>query len=274
LSRKKPPVAEFKSRTYIAIMSCDIVALRAFYASAVGKLVERSLGQALQKFVKPFVGQRVLGFGYPTPWLDVIGVEAERTLAFMPAGQGAYPWPVKEPTRTALVFEEDLPLPDAAVDTVLMVHALEHAQSPRDTLAEFWRVLSPNGRLIIVVPSRRGLWARFEHTPFGTGRPYSMGQMKALLRDAGFSVEETGEALHSPPFKRRAFMKFWTPFETTGQKLWPVFAGVLIIEARKRVFQGIAVTPKKSRRVFVPVLAPQGYGRGEVNHAALDSFQT
>ena len=242
-------------------MSCDIVALRAFYASAVGKLVERSLGQALQKFVKPFVGQRVLGFGYPTPWLDMIGVEADRTLAFMPAGQGAYPWPVKEPTRTALVFEEDLPLPDAAVDTVLMVHALEHAQSPRDTLAEFWRVLAPNGRLIIVVPSRRGLWARFEHTPFGTGRPYSMGQMKALLRDAGFSVEETSEALHSPPFKRKAFMKFWTPFETTGQKLWPVFAGVLIIEARKRVFQGISVTPKKSRRVFQPVLAPQGFGR-------------
>ncbi|MGL4404572.1 MAG: class I SAM-dependent methyltransferase, partial [Notoacmeibacter sp.] len=175
----------------------------------------------------------------------------------------AYPWPVKEPTRTALVFEEDLPLPDAAVDTVLMVHALEHAQSPGDTLAEFWRVLAPNGRLILVVPSRRGLWARFEHTPFGTGQPYSMGQLKALLREAGFSVEETGEALYSPPFKRRAFMKLWTAFETAGESLWPVFAGVLVIEARKRVFQGITVTSKKSRRVFSPVLAPQGFRRDQ-----------
>jgi SAM-dependent methyltransferase len=257
-------IAEMSLASYINHMSCDIVALRAFYGSAAGRLAEKSLGQALQKFVRPFVGQRVLGFGYATPWLDVMGAQAERTLAFMPAGQGAYPWPVKEPTRTALVFEEDLPLPDAAVDTVLMVHALEHAQSPRDTLAEFWRVLAPNGRLIIVVPSRRGLWARFEHTPFGTGQPYSMGQMKALLRDAGFSIEDTGEALHSPPFKRKAFMKFWTAFESAGQKLWPMFAGVLIIEARKRVFQGIAVTPKKSRRVFVPVLAPQGYGREDM----------
>ncbi|MBP0587884.1 class I SAM-dependent methyltransferase, partial [Mycobacterium tuberculosis] len=82
-------------------------------------------------------------------------------------GQGAASWPPAEASSTALVFEEDLPLPDSAVDRILMVHALEHAEDPRETLKEMWRALAPNGRLVIVVPNRRGLWARFEHTPLG-----------------------------------------------------------------------------------------------------------
>jgi SAM-dependent methyltransferase len=241
-------------------MSVDIVALRAYYGSPEGQLTERALAASLAPFAKPHRADRVLGFGYATPWLAGFGQGAERTLNFMPAAQGAYPWPVKENPRTALVFEEDLPLPDSAVDTILMVHALEHAQSPRDTLAEFWRVLAPNGRLVIIVPNRRGLWARFEHTPFGTGRPYSMGQMRALLRDTNFSVEDTGQALHCPPFRRRSALGLWGAVERLGAKAWPMFAGVLIIEARKRVFQGLPVKEKRSRRVFAPVLAPQTAG--------------
>jgi SAM-dependent methyltransferase len=238
-------------------MHCDIVALRSYYASSGGKLAERMIGLALAAFVKPYPNERILGFGYAIPWLDRMGGAAERTLAFMPAGQGAHPWPKGQPSKTALVFEEDLPLPDSSIDTVLMVHALEHAQSPHDTLAEFWRVLAPNGRLILIVPSRRGLWARFEHTPFGTGRPYTQMQVKALLRDANFSVEQTGEALFHPPFKRRAFLNLHQPFDRIG-RFFPMFAGVLLIEARKHVFQGLPVKAKRSRRVFAPVLAPQG----------------
>ncbi|MCU0831322.1 MAG: class I SAM-dependent methyltransferase [Rhizobiaceae bacterium] len=247
-------------------MHCDIVALRTYYASTAGRLAERAIGEALAARVKPYPNERILGFGYALPWLEQLGRSAERMIAFMPAGQGAQQWPKGGPSATALVFEEDLPLPDSAVDTILMAHALEHAQSPRDTLAEFWRVLAPNGRLVIIVPNRRGLWARFDHTPFGTGRPYTAGQVCALLREANFSVDQVGEALHYPPFRRRALFRLQPAFEAAGRRFWPIFAGVHIIEARKHVFQGLPVAAKKSRRVFAPVLAPQAVrmrGRAE-----------
>ncbi len=61
----------------------------------------------------------------------------------MPAGQGAVNWPVPGLSAAALVFDEELPLPDAAIDRVLMVHSLEFAESPRETLKELWRVLAP-----------------------------------------------------------------------------------------------------------------------------------
>ena len=37
-----------------------------------------------------------------------------------------------------------------------------------------------------------------------------------------------------------------------------MFSGVIIVEAQKRLYQGLPVAARASRRVFVPVIAPQG----------------
>ena len=64
-----------------------------------------------------------------------------------------------------------------------------------------WRVLSPSGRLLIVTPNRRGLWARFDSTPFGHGRPYSRGQLTQLMRESQFTPTYWGRTLYTPPFE-------------------------------------------------------------------------
>ncbi len=176
----------------------------------------------------------------------------------MPAGQGAVNWPVADLSSTALVFDEELPLPDSSIDRVLMVHSLEFAESPRETMKEIWRVLAPGGRLIIVVPNRRGVWAQMEHTPFGSGRPYSRGQLTALLRETNFTPGATSEALFFPPSKRKLALRLRHGLERFGRSLWPAFSGVIIVEAQKRLYQGLPVAARASRRVFVPVLAPRG----------------
>ena len=40
--------------------------------------------------------------------------------------------------------------------------------------------------------------------------------------------------------------------------MWPIFSGAIVVEAQKRVYQGLPVAKRASRRVFVPVLSPQG----------------
>lgn len=242
-------------------MNHDIVGLRAFYATLLGRLTERAIGSALARLWQPIPGERLVGLGYALPWLEHFGSRAERVFAFMPAMQGAIRWPHEGPCATVLVFEEELPLPDSSVDRVLLVHALEHAEAPGETLKELWRVLAPNGRLVIVVPNRRGLWARFEHTPFGTGRPFSAGQIATLLRETNFTLNVSEEALFFPPSKRRWSLRFHGAWERIGKKLWPIFCGVLVVEAQKRLYQGLPVAKRASRRVFVPVLAPQGAAR-------------
>ena len=81
--------------------------------------------------------------------------EVERTFAFMPAAQGVVKWPSAAPSLTSLVHETLLPLPDASVDRVLAVHALEMTVHGPDLLREVWRVLASGGKLLLVVPNRR-----------------------------------------------------------------------------------------------------------------------
>src|ERR1041384_2631891 len=108
-------------------MNSDIVDLRSFYATILGRLAERSISMAVSAVWANLPNERLVGLGYAVPWLDRFGTDAERVFAFMPATQGAVRWPREGPSATALIFDEDLPLVDAAVDRVLVVHALEHA---------------------------------------------------------------------------------------------------------------------------------------------------
>lgn len=241
-------------------MNTDIVVLRSFYASVLGRLAERSITESIGQVWSKSPGERVVGLGYPLPWLEPFTGDAERVLALMPATQGAVRWPSEGPSRTALVFDEELPLVDSSVDRIVLAHSLEHSENPRETLNELWRVLSPSGRLIIIAPNRRGMWARFEHTPFGTGRPFSPGQLDALLREAHFTPSAWSEALHFPPSKRRWLLQFHRLLERSGRRFWPIFAGVIVVEAQKRLFQASPAAQRASRRVFVPVLSPQGAG--------------
>ncbi|TAM97269.1 MAG: SAM-dependent methyltransferase [Rhizobiaceae bacterium] len=243
-------------------MHSDIVDLRAFYASMLGRLAERSISMALSSIWSPIPNERLVGLGYTLPWLERFGTDVERAFAFMPAAQGAVNWPPGGPSTTVLVFDEELPLMDSSIDRMLFVHSLEHAENPRETLMETWRVLAPGGRLVIVVPNRRGVWARFEHTPFGTGRPYSRGQLTALLREANFTPGAYAEALLFPPSRHRSVLQLYQGLERVGRRFWPMFAGVIIVEAQKRLYQGLPVAARASRRVFVPVLAPHGAPAG------------
>ena len=55
--------------------------------------------------------------------------------------------------------------------------------------------------------------------------------------------------------------RFHNAMERAGRSLWPIFSGVIVVEAQKRVYQGLPVAQRASRRVFIPVLSPQGATR-------------
>ena len=157
-------------------------------------------------------------------------------LALMPAAQGAIAWPKFGACQTALVEPYNWPLQPGALDRLILAHALETVERPDRLLEESWRVLAPEGRLIVLVPNRSGLWARGDGTPFGVGRPYSTGQTEDLLSAHGFSVVRTEGALYFPPSHRRFWLRVGIPVERLGRRLdWSRFAGVLFVEAIKRV---------------------------------------
>jgi SAM-dependent methyltransferase len=235
-------------------MSLDVVDLRNFYAQPLGIVARRIIGRGIRTRWNDVRGLRMVGIGYPTPYLGLFREETERCLAFMPAAQGVVKWPSARPTLTALVDEFDLPLVDAAVDRVLIVHALEMSHDVAALLREAWRVLAAGGRLLAVVPNRRGLWARLDTTPFGHGRPYSRSQVTQLLRETWFTPTGWGEALYVPPIPRGWFLRSALAWERTGATLSAPFAGVHIVEATKQVYR--AIPARRERRHLVPELEP------------------
>ncbi|MGH6816079.1 MAG: methyltransferase domain-containing protein, partial [Hyphomicrobiaceae bacterium] len=180
-------------------MHLDVADLRDFYARPLGGVVRRLLGHRIRARWRQVTGLTVIGLGFPVPFIGGFRGEALRLGAFMPAEQGAIVGPTDGPSHSVLVDEAQLPLPDNCVDRLLAVHCLEFSERGRVLLREMWRVLAPEGRLLLIVPNRRGIWARSDHTPFGHGRPFSRGQLERLLVGALFSPLDWGHALHLPP---------------------------------------------------------------------------
>jgi SAM-dependent methyltransferase len=244
-------------------MTIDVIDLRDFYSQRLGIVARRLINRGIRARWPTAEGQRVLGLGYPTPYLGLFREDSERCIAFMPAAQGVLKWPTGRPSLSSLVDELELPLPDAAIDRVLLVHALEMAHDPSALLREVWRVLAAGGRLLAVVPNRRGLWARMDTTPFGHGRPYSRTQINHLLRDTWFTPIGWSEALYVPPISRGWFLRSAVAWERTGATISAPFAGVHIIEATKQVYRAIPAPARRERRLvpaLEPVLAPSPGG--------------
>lgn len=239
-------------------MRPDVIDLRDFYLSRLGQIVRRMIRRRIREIWPNAGGFSVLGLGYATPYLRPFRDEAERVLVIMPAAQGVTQWPGDGPNQVALADETDLPLPDASVDRVLLVHALENSEEIRPMLREVWRVMASGGRMLIVVPNRRGIWARFERTPFGQGYTFSPPQLNRLLRDNLFSPLQSTAALYMPPSASRMMLRAAGAWEQLGSRWGRAFAGVLVVEAGKQVY-GVTPSPAyRGHRRARPVTVPAG----------------
>ena len=238
-------------------MTPDVNRLIGFYKSPLGKISRALVREEIIRLSGSLDQRRVLGLGFATPYLRFALARAERVLAFMPARQGSSAWPREGPSHTVLCDPLEMPLTDSAVDLIIAVHAFEHIGDAEELMREIWRIAAPNARLIIVAPRRRGLWAAADNTPFGDGYPFSRSQLEQLLRNHSFVPEAWREALYLPPVKHRLMLKFARFFERFGRLFGPMFAGVIIVSARKELFPAVPRRKRQERYVRMPSLAAQ-----------------
>lgn len=229
-------------------MRVDVLALQRFYASPLGGAVQRAASRRLQALWPTSAGLDVLGLGYAAPYLGGLRQDARRVVAMMPAEQGAEPWPGDASVSTALADEARLPFMDAVFDRVLLVHALEECNAVHAMLREVWRVMAPEGRLVVIAANRWSFWAQSDRTPFGHGRPYSRTQLAVLLSDSLFEPVASARALYAPPSTWTPFVRAADAFERVGELVWPAQGGLVLMEAVKRLY---ATTARSKGRVLL-----------------------
>jgi SAM-dependent methyltransferase len=226
-------------------MLLDAAELADFYEGPLGLLTRRIIARQLRLLWPSAKDARVLGYGFAVPYLRPFQGEAERVVALMPAQQGVVAWPPGKPL-TALGDESALPFPDAFFDRILVVHGLEGADATRPLLRQLWRVMAPEGRLLLVAPNRTSLWSQLERSPFAVGRPFSRGELDRLLQGALFESVAWDRALYLPPFRGRRLIRTGAGWDRLLRRLFPALAGVHIVEARKTFYAATPVPVAKA----------------------------
>jgi len=219
-------------------MHLDVVDLKSFYyRTKLGRTVKSTLQNWIADHWTDTEGQTVVGFGFACPFLRPFLGSARRVISLMPGQQGVMPWPQGLPNVSCLVEETQWPIAAGTADKVLVAHGLETCDSPSQLLDEIWRILAPGGTVLFIVPNRAGLWARRDRTPFGFGRPYSIGQLESQLRKHRFVPDYHTGALYPPPSHKRFWLRTFGVAERFGQRFGVgLGAGALIVEATKQIY--------------------------------------
>lgn len=230
-------------------MRTEAIEIDRFYRTPRGVAARTMVHRRLQALWPETNGLDVLGYGFAGPYLEPFRETARRAVAFMPSTQGAVAWPDRHGERCASTLGEEtrLPFAEGLFDRIIAIHALEEADDLQRLLRELWRVLAPEGRLVIVAPHRSGAWARVDTIPFGHGRPFSRVQLTRLLTGALFEPVAWARALYAPPWNLFCGPQASAILEKAGERAWPAFGGLILVEAIKHVG---AVRP---RAAAVPV---------------------
>ena len=211
--------------------------LKEFYATRRGQTARRIIRSAIRTMWPKIGGEVLLGLGFATPVLGIYREEAERVVALMPASQGVIAWPSDGKRLVGVTEDPELPLADNSVDRIILLHALELSEELHPMMGEVWRVLRPQGRLLAVVPNRRGLWAR-------------------LLRDHGFTSLQQKMALYVPPSSSRMILRTAGFWQNLGRHFARPFGGVLLIEAEKVIYAAGPLGRRARRKIISSASSP------------------
>jgi|AntRauTorcE11897_2_1112592.scaffolds.fasta_scaffold01334_10 SAM-dependent methyltransferase len=228
-----------------------------FYHHSRGRMTQRILRAIFREWWHDITGYNVLGYGYTSPFLGAFTKDDPLSLSLL-MNKRHHPraWPAIDNNHVAVCDDRHMPIETQRMERILVVHALETSEMPLHLLEEIWRSLEGNGRMILVVPNRAGIWSRAEQTPFGQGHPYSLTQLRSLLQTAGFSIERYQRALYVPPGRSRILISLAPLFEKIGRKLFPAFGGVLVVEASKQLFSTHTVRTGGPAQQKIPKAAP------------------
>ena len=242
----------------------DVQAVADFYSSRRGRVAAQQLRRHLLRIWPDLGNQTLLGLGHATPFLPLWQARARLCIDASTGGAGAarplarLPRPGTSAPARCLVQDDTLPFSDLAFDRILMTHAIENATHAAGMLRAAWHALRNDGRILIVVPNRTGLWAHSESTPFADGTPYSTGRIERLLARCLFRVERMQGGLYFPPSGLRPVLRAGSMLEAAGRYVTPRLAGVLMVEAVKDVYAALPVATTTRRVRMRPVLLPVG----------------
>lgn len=155
------------------------------------------------------------------------------------------------------------PWPADSLDLVVLPHALERSADPHACLREVARVLIPEGQVLITGLNPWSWWGwqqirghRLTQSPgAGVQRPYALIAYRRLrdwLRLLGFEVQISRFGGWTPAAGHESWMQRLQWMDAVGERWWPIWGGVYLLVATKRVPGGRFIDGRRWRTIRSP----------------------
>lgn len=150
-------------------------------------------------------------------------------------------WVLDDLAGVDIEAERDrLPFPDNQFDVIALPHTLESDPLPHEVLREAWRVLRPEGQLLLTgfnPLSMFGLRRLFDRTnaPPWNQEFISLARAKDWLTLLGFDLALVSLDCFGFPAANAGTLERFRRVEEWGELYWPFAGGVYCIRAVKRV---------------------------------------
>ena len=169
-----------------------------------------------------------------------------------------------------LGIPEQLPIAADSADAVVMPHTLDLASDPPQVLREVERVLIPEGRLVVIGFNPWSLWGLRRWFGSGSAPPWgchfiSYPRVHDWLSLLGFAVERTDVLMFRPPLRHPGLLERFAFLDRHGARLWPMLAGVYVVQAIKRVSTLTPISLPWRRRRLIRAGAIEPSARGMRN---------
>jgi len=217
-------------------MFYNVDELTKFYKTFLGKVSVRIIEEKLKDIFQFSSNLKILGIGYPVPWLENLSNSAIDLFLAIPSQFSDYKWSRYQLNQTFVFEDIAIPIPDFYFERVFICHSIENSNEVEKLFKETWRVLDGQGKLILILPNRLGLWSRNENNPFGQGVPFTSFQISKLLNQYGFTNIKIYFSLFFPPSKNKIILNNADKFEYIFSKIFPSMGGIMIVEATKSMY--------------------------------------
>lgn len=152
---------------------------------------------------------------------------------------------------------DKLPILSDSVDVVYLAHCLEFINNPHEVLRESFRVLVPEGYVIISGFNPWSSWGmyrwvmRYIKRLEWDGRFISVTKLKDWLSLLGFDVMRVRGYFFRPPVSHPGMLQRLKWLELLRRWCWPFFGAGYVLVARKRVIMLTPIRPvwQKSRQL-------------------------
>lgn len=220
--------------------------LDVFYKSPSGILLSDILSRKLNSRWHDLSGQDVLGYGFCEKYLSSYKKTANRIILALPKVNLNRVDSGDMHATSCITEDLYLPFSDSRFDKILCVHSNVDPSNFDLLLKEFWRVLRPEGQIIIIASNSSGGWIK-NMGPFSEEISFSRKELKNSLVNSGFQTTNLTGIIHLPYRNLSTKNRFLYILENMSEIIFPYFSRVVLVEAIKRLYAEPNGTPESIR---------------------------